>query len=145
MRLISAPRKLSFLIKPLNLIDLAAISPFYITLIVRWILGVAFENIETISDIRRILQIFRVLRILGVLKLARHSAGLKAVDHTFSQNYREFGLLAMFLSIGIISFATVGYYAEKDVNPEFSSIPAAFWWSIITMTTFNFVFCISYR
>ncbi len=84
------------------------------------------------------LQILRVLRILRVLKLARHSVGLKAVGHTFSKSYREFGLFLLSLSIGVIGFATMAYYAEKDSNPEFSSIPAAFWWSIITMTTYVF-------
>lgn len=43
--------------------------------------------------------------------------------------------------MAIIIFATVMFYAEKGTaKTTFTSIPAAFWYTIVTMTTLGFVF-----
>lgn len=42
--------------------------------------------------------------------------------------------------MALIIFATVIYYAERAVpNTTFISIPAAFWYTIVTMTTLGYV------
>ena len=133
-----SPNKCKFFFGALNLIDLTAILPYYVTEIVKRLFQGSTERIQSVSNIRRILQILRVLRILRVLKLARHSTGLKALGYTFQKSYRELGLLVLFLAIGVISFSSLAYYAENEDNKDmFSSIPATFWWSIITMTTYS--------
>jgi hypothetical protein len=51
---------------------------------------------------------------------------------------KEFGMLVLYMCIGILIFSTLIYFFEMDVNENFASIPDAFWWAIVTMTTVIF-------
>jgi potassium voltage-gated channel Shab-related subfamily B member 1 len=72
LRLWASPSKLQFAKGALNIIDLIAIVPFYVSLV----LDETGRSKEQIENVRRVVQIFRIMRILRILKLARHSAGL---------------------------------------------------------------------
>ncbi|KAI1897105.1 hypothetical protein AGOR_G00079690 [Albula goreensis] len=143
LRFIQDRSKLAFLRRPLNLIDVVAILPYYITLLVDSTssgekrLGSGSSYLDKVGLVLRVL---RALRILYVMRLARHSLGLQTLGLTARRCTREFGLLLLFLCVAIALFSPLLYLIENEVtgSHEFNSIPATYWWAVITMTTVGY-------
>ncbi|XP_064195782.1 potassium voltage-gated channel subfamily S member 3-like [Anguilla rostrata] len=135
VRLAVAPRPRKFLASPLNIIDFVSILPFYATL--------AFETVdeekEDLENVGKVVQILRLMRIFRILKLARHSAGLRALGSTIRHSYHEVGLLVLFMSVGISIFSVLIYFMEKeDEESKLQTIPEGWWWATISMTTVGY-------
>ncbi|XP_068162779.1 A-type voltage-gated potassium channel KCND2-like [Antennarius striatus] len=128
LRLAAAPRRFRFVRSVMSLIDVAAILPYYIGLLVT-------DN-EDLSGAFVTLRVFRVFRIF---KFSRHSAGLRVLGRTLRSCASELGFLLFSLTMAVIVFATVMFYAERgSTGTRFTSIPAAFWYTIVTMTTLGY-------
>ncbi|XP_030301284.1 potassium voltage-gated channel subfamily G member 2 [Calypte anna] len=146
LRSIQAEDKCAFLKTPLNIIDILAILPFYISLVVDLVStktsgkpggGAGNKYLERVGLVLRFL---RALRILYVMRLARHSLGLQTLGLTVRRCTREFGLLLLFLCVAMALFSPLVYLAERELGAkqEFTSIPASYWWAVISMTTVGY-------
>ncbi|XP_051512645.1 potassium voltage-gated channel subfamily G member 4-like [Myxocyprinus asiaticus] len=145
LRFVQARSKLEFIRGPLNIIDAMAILPYYVSLVM------VEENPNDeyerpaggkgyLDKLGLVLRILRALRILYVMRLARHSLGLQTLGLTVRRSTREFGLLLLFLCVAVTLFSPLVHLAESELTgtQDFSSIPASYWWAIISMTTVGY-------
>ncbi|XP_067860899.1 potassium voltage-gated channel subfamily A member 3-like [Heptranchias perlo] len=136
VRFFSCPSKPGFFKNIMNIIDIVAIIPYFITLCTE--LAHRQNNGQPAMSLA-ILRVIRLVRVFRIFKLSRHSKGLQILGKTLHASLRELGLLMFFLFIGVILFSSAVYFAEAD-DPDsaFSSIPDAFWWAVVTMTTVGY-------
>ncbi|WP_083567649.1 cyclic nucleotide-gated ion channel [Hyphomicrobium sp. CS1GBMeth3] len=114
--------RLKFALRPALLIDLAAILPFYIAMLV------------TID-----LRVLRALRLLRFFKLSRYSPAMHTLLRVLVNERRSL-IGAGLLLLTVVLFASTGiYYIEGHAQPEsFGSVPDAAWWAIATLTTVGY-------
>ncbi|EPB72543.1 K+ channel tetramerisation domain protein [Ancylostoma ceylanicum] len=133
LRFISCPSKVSFLTSFLNIIDFIAIAPFFVNLI--W----ADASKSNSSMSFAVLRVLRLVRVFRIFKLSRHSVGLQILGKTFRASVQEFCLLIFFMVIALVLFASGMYFAEQgEPHSKFTSIPASFWFVLVTMTTVGY-------
>ena len=127
IRLLICPNKLKFIRDPMNVIDICAIVPFYLSLLLE-----GLEDFEIIGKTGKMIRLVRVMRILRIFKLVRHFAGLQSLFYTLQQAYQvcilcpvssqiknsqELGLLLVLVAVAILTYSSLVYFAEKEV-PE---------------------------
>ncbi|KAF7634175.1 hypothetical protein Mgra_00006473 [Meloidogyne graminicola] len=138
LRLFAAPRKLRFILKPLNLVDLLAIMPFYLELMLT-LMGVDDKKLRDLRWAFLVVRILRVLRVIRIIKLGRFSSGLQTFGMTLQRSQKQLQMMTIVLLTGVVFFSTMIYFLEKDEKGSpFTSIPAAYWWCIVTMTTVGY-------
>uniref|UniRef100_A0A3P8W1M1 Potassium voltage-gated channel subfamily A member 4 n=1 Tax=Cynoglossus semilaevis TaxID=244447 RepID=A0A3P8W1M1_CYNSE len=136
VRFFASPSKTQFFKNIMNSIDIVSILPYFITLGTD--LAQHQGNGQQAMSFA-ILRIIRLVRVFRIFKLSRHSKGLQILGHTLRASMRELALLIFFLVIGVILFSSAVYFAEADEpTSQFTSIPDAFWWAVVTMTTVGY-------
>lgn len=124
LRLVSCPDKLKFIFDILNLIDLAAIVPFYVERALRG----GFDSDG-----------FRLLRVSRLFKLARHLDELKILVKTIRSTWRELCMILFFILITTAIFSGWTFYVEyEEKKDSFSSIPASAWFVIVSLTNVGY-------
>ncbi|CAH8537849.1 unnamed protein product [Schistosoma margrebowiei] len=136
IRFISSPQKIAFFKNIMNFIDIVAIIPYFIT-VGTMVADESKSQNQAMS--LAILRVIRLVRVFRIFKLSRHSKGLQILGQTLKASTRELGLLVFFLLICVILFSSAVYFAEVDSDRTyFRSIPDAFWWAVVTMTTVGY-------
>lgn len=131
LRAFSAKDKTLYLFSAQGIFDMLSSFPYVMMIIIQ----VVIPGTETIP-LQRIL-VF--LTFFSVFKLTRYSLGLQVLLKTIQTSLQELMLLLVCVAISLVLFSSVIYYCEStDESTVFTSIPATFWFIIVTMTTVGY-------
>lgn len=119
--------RVRFASRPLLIVDLLAILPFYLF---------AFFGVSADG---RFLRALRLLRLLRLLKLARYSESIQSFSLVLNKKKSDLLVTAFANLILLIITSSAMYYIEHQAQPEtFSSIPQTLWWGVVTLTTVGY-------
>jgi len=118
--------RLQIVTRPLLIIDLVAILPFY--------LSAAGIGIDL-----RFLRALRLIRFLRLFKLARYSESMRAFAYAFEKKKGQLTVAIAANGLLLIIASSLMYFIETEAQPDvFGSIPEAMWWGIVTLTTVGY-------
>lgn len=116
--------RVGFFFRPMSLIDLLAVLPWYLP----------FFSVDL-----RFVRSLRILRIFRVLKLARYVRAVNLFTIVIKRTREELLISLLGLLVLLVLASSCMYYLEHDGQPEaFASIPDSMWWSIATLTTVGY-------
>ncbi|CAE1285498.1 Potassium voltage-gated channel subfamily A member 10 [Acanthosepion pharaonis] len=130
LRLTCAPKRVKFFFSFLNMVDLVALLPDYIEVIV-----INHVHNDSVSSIMHYITILRLIRILRIFRLIRHVSGLWVMMYTLKASLEELMLMCVFLLVGMVIFASLIFFVGEE---QFDTIPISLWWALITMTTVGY-------
>jgi len=152
LRIASTPDKCKFMYDAYTIIDILAIFPYYVDVIMDLSDGQMFNTTEGFTA--SFLRVFRLLRVMRVFKMARYLSWMKLFVISFKQSAPPLGMFTFFVGILITVFGCVIYFLEKGnwtlsngkyiytvetgQPSQFESIPKAMYWCVITMTTVGY-------
>lgn len=107
--------RLKFAIRPLVIIDLLSVLPFFLH----------FKIVD--------------LRHLQMFKMVRYSRSVRHIVKIIRSQAQALISGVILIAMLMIVSGSLLYYMEHEAQPKvFSSIPAAMWWSIVTITTLGY-------
>ena len=107
------------------IVDLLAIMPFYLPM---------FMPVDL-----RFLRALRLLRLFRIFKVGRYTEAMSILTRVIDNTKEEVGVTLFVAGVLLVVSASLMYFIEQDAQPEvFSSIPAALWWAVATLTTVGY-------
>lgn len=125
LRLVSVRRPLLYARSFLGLIDLFAILPAYLSLLVP---GTGYL---------KVIRILRVLRVFRVFKLVQYVREAQALGAALRASRRKIVVFLTAVATIVTVFGCVMYIIEGEAN-GFTSIPRSMYWAVVTLTTVGY-------
>jgi voltage-gated potassium channel len=117
--------RLKYIFSLEGLIDLLAILPYYVHVVVGLDL--------------RILRLLRLFRFLRLFRLTAYMKSAQIIRNIFVKRASELRLSLLLILFLIIIASCMLYFAEHEAQPKvFSSVPASLWWAVVTVTSIGY-------
>ncbi|HWQ19268.1 MAG TPA: ion transporter [Methanotrichaceae archaeon] len=116
--------RIRFALTPMAIVDLVAILPFYLPLILPEM---------------RFIRVVRLFRVFRILKIARYTDSLNTFANVFRSKREDLTITLFAIVVLLVIASSLMYQAENQAQPEkFTSIPAAMWWGVVTLATIGY-------
>jgi voltage-gated potassium channel len=112
---------------PMALVDLMAIAPFYVELLLPGSLDLRF------------LRVLRLLRLFRLLRYSRIAEAFATMSRVLQSKRVELAVSLAIVIVAMLLAAGAIYVVERGENgTQFTSIPRAMWWAVETITTIGY-------
>lgn len=125
LRTVSIAKPLKYIFSFLGLIDLLAIIPTFLSLIM--------AGTQTLIIVR----VLRLLRIFRIFKLTHYLSEMRFLSVALVNSLRKISIFLMFVITVVVVMGSVMYLVE-EANNGFTSIPQCIYWAIVTITTVGY-------
>ena len=125
LRVYSSPRRKKYILSFYGWVDLLAILPTY--------LGIIMGGTEGFMIIRSL----RLLRVFRVLKLTRYMKEASALGNAIKTSMGKIAVFVFVVVMIAVIMGTIMYMVEGEEN-GFTSIPQSIYWAIVTLTTVGY-------
>lgn len=126
LRLYSIEKPLRYAVSFFGIVDLVAIVPTYLSLLVP---GTQFLLV---------VRVLRVLRIFRILKFAQYVKESNILMLSLLRSRRKIAIFLFSLVNIAIIMGSLMYVIETGENSGFTSIPVSVYWAIVTLTTVGY-------
>eukprot|EP00753_Platysulcus_tardus_P000766 PLAT10699.1.p1 GENE.PLAT10699.1~~PLAT10699.1.p1 ORF type:complete len:440 (+),score=108.93 PLAT10699.1:53-1372(+) len=119
-------KRLRYLVRPMTLLDIAAIFPFYAMLVAP----------ESNANVLRVLRLFRLLRMF---KFSRYTQSIGILVKAYEKKKEQLFTTLVLNIMLLVTSASLVYFFESKAQPDvFTSIPVAMWWGVAALTTVGY-------
>lgn len=125
VRLISIRRPMTYVMSFFGVIDLLAIIPTYLSLVVAG------------TQYLLVIRILRVLRVFRVLKFVQYIGEARFLVMAMKASRRKITLFLFTVMTLVVVIGSLMYLIEGEQN-GFTSIPTSIYWAIVTLTTVGY-------
>uniref|UniRef100_A0AAV1UX45 Ion transport domain-containing protein n=1 Tax=Peronospora matthiolae TaxID=2874970 RepID=A0AAV1UX45_9STRA len=122
--------RLKWMTRPLSLIDLIALVPFYLELSM---------ELNVHHDKGLTLRTLRLLRVVSFLRLERMYNAMKNLRVVFAHKKEEFLVVTYLTAVVVLTSSLLIFFLEHSAKPRvFSSFGVCLWWSVETITSLGY-------
>jgi voltage-gated potassium channel len=116
--------RLRYVRSPGALIDLIAILPFFLEVLLHHLIDLRF---------------LRVFRLMRLLKLTRYTGATKTLGIVLKREWPVLMAATFIMMLLVVLTASLGYLFEHDAQPDkFENIPQSIYWAVVTLASVGY-------